>query len=42
MDYRETQEEGKTFHYPGLLIYIALIAWKELEDSQFPTIEVDV
>lgn len=42
MDYREAQEEGKTFHCAWLLILIALIAWKEPKYCKFLIVDVDV
>ena len=35
IDYREAQYKGMEFHYAWLLILIELVAWRELEDSQF-------
>lgn len=35
-NYREAQEERKLFHYDWLLLLILLVAWRFLEDSQFP------
>jgi hypothetical protein len=35
MDYREKQDKGTKFHYVFPLILIALMAWMELEDTQF-------
>jgi len=36
MNCREAQEESKSFHYACLLLSILLVAWKFLEDNQFP------
>jgi len=36
---REAYKETKPFHYAWLLLLIVLIAWRLLEDSQFPPLE---
>jgi len=38
----EAQEQGKKFHYAWLLLSIVLVAWELLEDSQFPSIALDL
>jgi hypothetical protein len=35
IDYMEEQEKGIEIHYDWLLILIALVAWRELEETQF-------
>jgi len=42
IDCRDAQKGWKTFHYSWLIILIELIVWKELEDSQFPFVEMHV
>lgn len=39
LNYREAQEQGKTFHYAWLLLSILLVAREMPEDSQFPNID---
>ena len=41
-NYREAQEQGKTFHYVWLLLLIVLVAWELLKDNQFPSITLDL
>ena len=41
-NYREAQEQGKTFHYSWLLLSILLVVGELPEDSQFPTVEGDL
>ena len=38
-NYREAQEERKSFHYAWLLLSIVLVAWELWEDNQFPPLE---
>jgi hypothetical protein len=33
IDYREAQDKGAKFHYTWLLIMIALVAWREPNDT---------
>jgi hypothetical protein len=35
IDCKEAQDKGMEFHYAWLLILIALVAWREPEDTQF-------
>jgi hypothetical protein len=35
IDYKEGQDKGMEFHYTWLLILIALVSWRESDDSQF-------
>ena len=39
MNFHEAHDETKPFHYTWLLLSIVLVAWKLLEDSQFPPLE---
>lgn len=41
-DYYEVQEKGTTFHYAWLIFIIAMLSWRELEDSQFPLVASNV
>lgn len=41
-EYKEAQEEGKTFHYVWLIIIIMITTWRKWKGSQFPPIEPDV
>ena len=38
-NYKEAQEQGKTFHYAWFLLSILLVAGELPKDNQFPTIE---
>lgn len=40
-NYREVQEEGKTFHYAWLLLSMMLVATDLHEDSQFPVLDLE-
>jgi len=40
-NYREVQEEGKTFHYAWLLLSIVLVTTELPKDSQFPSLDQD-
>lgn len=39
---REAQGKGKTFHYMRLLLSIVLVAWELPEDSQFPSVMLNL
>lgn len=41
-DCREAQEDGKAFHYAWLLLLIAMVSWRTLEDIKFPTQDPDL
>ena len=41
-NYREAQEQGKTFHYAWLPLLIVLVAWELPKDSQFRSIAQDL
>ena len=42
VNYRETQEQGKMFHYAWLLLSIVLVAWELHEDKEFPSVALDL
>ena len=41
-NYYKAQKQGKTFHYAWLLLLIVLVAWELPEDSQFPSVVLDL
>lgn len=42
MNYKESQEQGNTFHYVWFLLSILLVAGELLEDNQFPPLDQDL
>lgn len=41
-NYREAQNDSKTFHYLWIFLSIVLVTWDFLEDIQFPPLEKDI
>lgn len=41
-NYKEAQDQSKTFHYAWLVLSIVLVTWELPKDSQFPLIASDL